>query len=202
MARAEVAKSAGRLAGISNLLIVVAASLALGGVVLPLGSGSPAPSADAYAGHAIGQPDRLVVPSLHIKAPVSTIEIGPDGTLTPPSDVDTVGWWKRSAPAGARRGQVLITGHTVHVGDGAMDHIGQVKRGAQVRVDSGRRSVLYRVTKTMVLSKAQVTSRAKRLFGQDHGGGQLVLVTCTDWNGSGYDSNVIVLATPERTLTR
>lgn len=202
MAGPEHAKATSRLAGISNLLIVAAATLALGGVVLPLGTGSSAPSAAAYAGHAIGQPDRLVVPSLHIEAPVSTIEVGPDGTLSPPSDVDTVGWWKRSAPAGARRGQVLITGHTVHVGDGAMDHIGQVARGARVRVDSGRRSVLYRVTKTMVLSKAQVAHRATRLFGQDHGAGQLVLVTCTDWNGSGYDSNVVVLAVPVRTLTR
>jgi len=202
MARAEAVRTTGRLAGISNLLIAAAAILALGGVVLPLGSGSSSPSAAAYDGHAIGQPDRLVVPSLHIKASVSTIEIGPDGTLSPPADVDTVGWWKRSAPAGARRGQVLITGHTVHVGDGAMDHIGQVKRGAQVRVDSGRKSVLYRVTKKMVLSKAQVDQRANQLFGQGHGDGQLVLVTCTDWNGSGYDSNVIVLAAPVRSLTR
>ena len=202
MTRAESVRTTGRLAGISNLLIVAAATLALGGVVLPLGSGSSSESAAAYAGHAIGQPDRLVVPSLHIKASVSSIEIGPDGTLSPPADVDTVGWWKRSAPAGARRGQVLITGHTVPVGDGAMDHIGQVTRGAQVRVDSGRRSVLYRVTKKMVLSKAQVDQRANQLFGQGHGGGQLVLVTCTDWNGSGYDSNVIVLAAPVRTLTR
>jgi LPXTG-site transpeptidase (sortase) family protein len=202
MARAETLRTTGRLAGISNLLIAAAAMLALGGVVLPIGSGSSAPSAAAYAGHAIGQPDHLVVPSLHIKAPVSAIEIGSDGTLYPPADVDTVGWWKRSAPPGARHGQVLITGHTVHVGDGAMDHIGEVKRGAQVRVDSGRKSVLYRVTKTMVLSKAQVAKKANRLFGQGHGGGQLVLVTCTDYNGSGYDSNVIVLAAPVRTLTR
>jgi sortase (surface protein transpeptidase) len=83
-----------------------------------------------------------------------------------------------------------------------MDHIGQAEPGARVRVDSGRKSVLYRVTRTFVLSKAQVADRATRLFGQDHGGGQLVLVTCTDWNGSGYDSNVVVLAAPVRTLTR
>lgn len=200
MAPTEAGRATGRLAGISNVLIVAAAALALGGVVLPSGAGSP--STAAYSGHAIGQPDRLVVPSLHIDAPVSAIEMGPDGALSPPSDVDTVGWWKRSAPVGAARGQVLITGHTVHVGDGAMDHIGEAKTGARVRLDSGRKSVLYRITKTMVLSKAQIASRATRLFGQDHGGGQLVLVTCTDWNGSGYDSNVVVLATPQRVLTR
>ena len=202
MATHHTDSAAGRLTGLSNLLITAAALLALAGVVLPAGSGSSSPSAAAYAGHAIGRPDRLVVPSLHIDAPVSTIEIGPDGTLSPPADVDTVGWWQRSAPAGARRGQVLVTGHTVHVGDGAMDHIGQAERGARVRVDSGRRSVLYRVTRTFVLSKAQVARRATELFGQQHGGGRLVLVTCTDWNGSGYDSNVIVLATPVRVLAR
>src|SRR5690349_17510002 len=115
MPRPASVEAPDRLAGLSNLLIAAAAILALGGVVLPLGSGSSSPSAAAYSGHAIGQPDRLVVPSLRIKASVSTIEIGSDGTLTPPADVDTVGWWKRSAQAGARRGQVLITGHTVHV---------------------------------------------------------------------------------------
>lgn len=201
MTRAEAVDTNGRLTGLSNLLIVAAAALALGGLLLPTGSRASSPPA-GYDGHAIGRPDRLVVPSLQIKAPVSPIEIAPDGTLSPPSDVDTVGWWERSAPPGAQRGQVLITGHTVHVGDGALDHIGQLERGARVRVDSGTKSVLYRVTRTTVLSKAQVDQRATRLFGQDHGGGRLVLVTCTDWNGSDYDSNVIVLATPVRTLTR
>src|SRR5690348_5760345 len=123
MARPVPAGETGRLAAISNLLIAAAAALALGGVVLPLGSGSSR-SAAAYAGHAIGQPDRLVVPSLKIEAPVTPIEIGTDGTLDPPADVDSVGWSQRSAPVGSRHGQVLITGHTVHVGDGAMDHIG------------------------------------------------------------------------------
>src|SRR6476646_9080717 len=99
MAGADSVNSAGRLTAISNLLIVLAGALALGGWVLPAGTGS-ASSAAVYDGHAIGRPDRLVVPSLKIDAPVSAIEMAPDGTLFPPADVDSVGWWKRSAPAG------------------------------------------------------------------------------------------------------
>jgi LPXTG-site transpeptidase (sortase) family protein len=112
--------------------------------------------------------------------------------------VDTAGWWQRSAEPGARRGQVLVTGHTVHDGDGSMDAMGGVKAGDQVRLRRGGKTALYRTTAVAVYSKAEVAEQARKLFGQNRGHGRLVLVTCTDWNGDDYESNIIVFADPVR----
>ena len=54
----------------------------------------------------------------------------------------------------------------------------------------------YAVSDVRVLSQAALARSAPGLFGQRHGGGRLVLVSCTGWNGSSYDSNVVVLARP------
>jgi hypothetical protein len=54
----------------------------------------------------------------------------------------------------------------------------------------------YAVSDVRVLSQAALARSAPRLFGQGRGAGRLVLVSCTGWNGSSYDSNVVVLARP------
>jgi LPXTG-site transpeptidase (sortase) family protein len=187
--------------GIAPLLLV-AAVLVVVGLVLPsgnaAGNGRRERTRPVVALAAIGAPDRLVVPSVGIDAPVTSIETSADGVLTPPADVDTAGWWQRSAEPGARRGQVLVTGHTVHDGDGSMDAMGGVTAGDRVRLRSGGQMALYRATDVAVYSRAEVAEQARRLFGQDRGHGRLVLVTCTDWNGEDYESNIIVFADPVR----
>ena len=67
-----------------------------------------------------------------------------------------------------------------------------------VRTDRGR--IRYAVTKVAVYSKGAVADHAERLFSQDVPG-RLVLVTCEDWDGQRYLSNVVVLATPTSALT-
>ena len=52
----------------------------------------------------------------------------------------------------------------------------------------------FRTTDVRTLTQEQVAARAKRLFGQEDGSGELVLVTCTDWDGSAWRSNIIVRA--------
>lgn len=140
--------------------------------------------------------DALVVPSLDLTAPIVPIEMNKQGVLSPPADVDTVGWWQRSAEPGADRGQTLITGHSVRLGDGAMDRIGELDPGDRVRVRSDGRTVTYRATEVVVYSRAEVAANAQELFGQDRQHGRLVLVTCTDWDGHAYRSNIIVFADP------
>lgn len=188
--------------GLALPLLLLAAGLVVVGLVMPSGQahgdGRHPRGRLVAALSAIGTPDRLVVPSVGINAPVAPIEMSPEGVLTPPADVDSTGWWRRSAQPGARSGQVLVTGHAVHDGDGAMDDIGEVHAGDRVRLRSGGKTALYRTTSVAVLSKAEVAERARTLFGQDRGHGRLVLVTCTDWNGEDYESNVIVLAEPVR----
>jgi LPXTG-site transpeptidase (sortase) family protein len=197
---ADAPSSRDRLSAGPAALVAVAVALVIGLVSHDApAEKTPTSKPAAYAGEAIGRPDRVVVPSLDIAAPIVPIEVDPDGVLLPPADVDTVGWWQRSARPGSRSGQVLVTGHTVQDGDGAMDTIGRLEPDDRVRIHSGRRAAVYRVTGVEVLSRAQVADRAQRLFGQQRGGGRLVLVTCTDWNGESYESNVVVFAEPVRT---
>ncbi|MFI2706233.1 class F sortase, partial [Nocardioides sp. CER28] len=114
----------------------------------------------------------------------------------PPRDYREVGWWQTSARPGAARGQTVITGHTVHTGGASMNRLGKLTAGDFVDVISQRGRMRYVVQRTKVYSKAAVARHAQDLFGQDHGRGRLVLVTCTDWNGVTYESNVVVVAKP------
>ena len=54
----------------------------------------------------------------------------------------------------------------------------------------------YGVRRVQVLGQAALAKASVRLFGQRDGSGRLLLVSCTDWNGASYDSNVVVLAAP------
>jgi LPXTG-site transpeptidase (sortase) family protein len=141
---------------------------------------------------AAGRPNRLVVPKLGIDAPV--IDIGVvDGTLLPPSDPQTLGWWSDGAAPGALRGGALITGHTVHTGGGAFDDLETLEAGDRVRVRTVTGVIPYVVRGVTVYRKATLARDAERVFSQTVPG-RLVLITCEDWNGSGYDSNAIVFA--------
>lgn len=205
------------------VLLALAALLATTGLALsrgedPASSGAESPSAavtgpmetesgttleraprvprEPDPGPAQGPPSQLVVPALGVQAPVVPIEMDAAGVLTPPADVNSVGWWQRSAEPGAGSGQTLITGHTVRVGDGAMDRIGELGRGSRVEVRAAGGTAAYRVTDVVTYDRAQVADRAQELFGQDRTDGRLVLVTCTDWNGEVWERNIIVLAQP------
>jgi hypothetical protein len=46
-----------------------------------------------------------------------------------------------------------------------------------------------------VYGKGRIATDARRLFSQ-RVAGRLVLLTCADWNGAQYLSNVVVTATP------
>lgn len=178
--------------GIWVAVLVLASGLAITGAVLPEGGSA----ARSYVAPAPAQPVRLRIPSLDVVAPVVPIGMLPGRVLQPPADPLEVGWWDVSARAGARRGQTVITGHTVHTGGGALDRVPSLEKGARVLVVSRKGTVRYRVTAVRVLSRAALAEQAQALFGQDRGRGRLVLVTCTDWNGSTFDSNVVVLARP------
>ena len=141
-----------------------------------------------------GAPERLEVPSLGIAAPI--IPIGaPGGVLTPPSDPQTLGWWADGARPGARLGSALVTGHTVHAGGGAMDDLELIDDGARVWMTTDRGRIGYDVRTVVVLGKGELAEHAERIFDQQVRG-RLVLITCEDWNGVEYLSNVVVTATP------
>jgi LPXTG-site transpeptidase (sortase) family protein len=139
-------------------------------------------------------PRVIVVPSLGVRAPVLGIRTE-DGALTPPSDPQEVGWWSGGSRPGAATGAAVITGHTVHTGGGAFDDLETLTRGDRVVVGAAHRQVAYEVASVQVLSKSELARRSASLFSRS-GPGRLVLVTCEDWDGTGYLSNVVVTARP------
>ena len=142
-----------------------------------------------------GPPVRVVVPALHVDVPV--VPIGaPGGVLLPPSDPQVLGWWRDGAVPGAALGGALITGHTVHTGGGALDHLQTLSRGDTVVVRTTKGPLHYVVTGVTNYRKAALARDAQRVFSQTVPG-RLVLITCADWNGHLYLSNTVVFA--ERT---
>ena len=179
-----------RLRALTSALGVLALGMVLLGVVLPNGDDDGYTSLDPAA------PVRLSVPSLDIRAPVNAIEVGDDRVLDPPADVLDVGWWDASALPGQATGSTVIAGHTVNTGGGSLDRLADVRRGAVVDVLTRNGVMRYEVRRTKIYDKEQLARNAVRVFGQDAGDGRLVLVSCADWDGTAYDSNVVVYADP------
>lgn len=182
------------LRGLHSGLIAFCAVMVVAGIVLPSGSATPDIDLPPAA------PVRLAVPSIDLRAAVIPIEVDTEGVLDPPEDVDTVGWWKRSARPGDGSGQTVLTGHTVHNGGGVMSRVGELGQGSRVRVHTSEGTMIYRVTRTEVLSQSQLAERSEALFGQGRRDGRLVLVTCTDWVDGTYTSNIVIFAQPLRAI--
>lgn len=149
-----------------------------------------------------GVPDRIRIPTLGVDAPVDPIAAS-GGTLRPPADPDRVGWWASGARPGGRRGAALLTGHSVSNGDGALDHLSDLRPDALVELhleagprDEAKRLVSYRVESVTPYDREDLARHAGRLFAT-HGRPSLVLVTCIDFDGTSYQGNVVVVAHPE-----
>jgi LPXTG-site transpeptidase (sortase) family protein len=136
----------------------------------------------------------LVVPAIGVQAPVTPIRTE-DAALTPPSDPQQVGWWSGGARAGAAEGAAVVTGHTVHTGGGAFDDLDALAPGDRVLVRSASDDLAYRVASVRVLSRDELARRSAEVFGRT-GPPRLVLITCEDWDGTEYRSNVVVTAKP------
>jgi LPXTG-site transpeptidase (sortase) family protein len=141
-----------------------------------------------------GRPTSISIPQLNVTAPVVSIK-AVHAALTPPSDASTVGWWSGGVQPGAARGSAIITGHTVHNGGGAFDDLEQLVPGSVVQVATVRGPLRYKVMTVTTYRKATLAKRAAQVFDQGVPG-RLVLVTCEDWNGQIYLSNVVVVAVP------
>jgi LPXTG-site transpeptidase (sortase) family protein len=157
---------------------------------------SAAPAGPMRAPWRPGAPRLVRIPVLAVSAPVVPVQ-APGRTLVPPSDPQRLGWWADGARPGAARGSALITGHTVHTGGGALDDLEDLGRGDAVVVRTDRGVVRYAVDRVRVYSKGRIARDAAALFSQQVPG-RLVLITCEDWDGVRYLSNVVVTATPHR----
>ncbi len=139
--------------------------------------------------------DALIIPDIDLDAPLLTIQMHGE-VLTPPSDTDAVGWWDGSAKPGARSGRTIVTGHTVHTGGGVMNRLAEVDEGDKVQVRIDGEMLRFEATKVETYPREYVDTHAEQLLGQKRGDNQLVLITCADWEGTEYQSNVFVYAKP------
>ncbi len=181
--------------GFGTGLVVLCGLLLAVGFLLPSGPGEPErpgfrPMSAAAA------PVRLVVPALDIRAPITPIEVNGARVLDPPRNARDIGWWQRSARPGADVGQTVLTGHTVHTGGGVLDDLASLRRGQRVKVVTAEGTMVYRTTRVVTWTKAELADRAEQLFGQERDRERLVLVTCSGWDGREYDSNVVAFAVP------
>ncbi|MBF4163478.1 class F sortase [Nocardioides sp. CBS4Y-1] len=174
------------------MLLVLSGGLVVGGVVIPADPGPPQP---AYGSLSPSDPVRLEVPRLKVRAPIVPIQVT-NAVLDPPADVLDVGWWAASAKPGSGEGSTVIAGHTVHTGGGSLDDLPEVKRNDVIDVVTERGTMRYAVMRRKIYDKEALAREAAGVFGQDHGNGRLVLISCTDWDGAAYESNVVVYAAP------
>jgi LPXTG-site transpeptidase (sortase) family protein len=147
-----------------------------------------------YAERLSGDPDRLRIPALGVDAPVLAVE-APDRVLVPPRDPQRLGWWSQGARPGAATGSALVVGHTVHRGGGALDDLETLAAGDRMTVHAAGGDLAYEVRSVRVYDKGRIARDAGRLFSQGVDG-RLVVLTCEDWDGQGYRSNVVVVAEP------
>ncbi len=182
-----------RIGGWTTVLLVLCALLAAAGFLLPSSDAKPAGYRN-MAGPA--KPVRLVVPALKIRAPIRPIEVNDRQVLDPPRNPRDIGWWQRSARPGTARGQTVLTGHTVHTGGGVMDDLANLRKGQRIKVVTPKGTMEYTTTKVVTWTKDQLAKRAVSIFAQERRDERLVLITCSQWTGSYYKSNVVVFAKP------
>jgi LPXTG-site transpeptidase (sortase) family protein len=185
-----------RTASWTTVMLVISALLVTAGFLLPSPDAEPAAAPGYRAMAAPAKPVRLVVPSLRIRAPILPIEVNDRQVLDPPRNPRDIGWWQRSARPGAAQGQTVLTGHTVHTGGGVMDDLGRLRSGQLVKVVTPRGTMEYTTTKVVTWTKEQLAERAVDIFAQERSDERLVLITCSQWTGSSYRSNIVVFAKP------
>jgi LPXTG-site transpeptidase (sortase) family protein len=162
---------------------------------------SPEPTAiqsESIAVHAGGieGPYNLRIPRIGVDAPVVPIQSNEERILEPPRDPGVAGWWSDGAAPGEPKGSAVLVGHTVrNKGGGVFDDIGDLTRGDAIKVEGSDSTLTYRVQSIDVLSKEEVARKAEEIFAQT-GAGRLVIITCGDWDGTAWRSNVVTIAAP------
>jgi LPXTG-site transpeptidase (sortase) family protein len=138
----------------------------------------------------------LRIPQIGVDAPVVPIKSNEDRVLEPPRDPNIAGWWSEGAAPGEPRGSAVLVGHAVrNDGGGVFDDLGDLSRGDAIKVVGSDSALTYRVRSVNVLSKDALARNAEEIFAQT-GAGRLVIISCEDWDGTAWRSNVVTIAAP------
>lgn len=146
-------------------------------------------------GAAQDRPYALRIDSIGVDTAVVAIESSTGGVLEPPDDATLAGWWSQGAEVGEDAGSAVIVGHSASIGGGVFDAVGELESGDLIEIDGGTQTFIYRVGSTEVVSKDEFPGEAGRIFDQDVDG-RLVLITCVDWDGTSWRSNIVTIAVP------
>lgn len=141
-----------------------------------------------------GVPLTLAVPLLQVESRVVPIS-GNSGALLPPSDPQKIGWWMQGPKPGSSEGTAVLTGHTVHFGGGAFDHLSFLKVGNHFTITTDHGSIRYVIVHLHKYETGELSRKAATLF-QLTGPPRVLLVTCSGWNGHIYLENTVVTGVP------
>ena len=141
-------------------------------------------------------PYTLRIPRIGLDARVVPVQSNEERILEPPRDPGVAGSWSSGAAPGASQGSAVVIGHTVRNRNGGVfDDIRNLSRGDAIQVEGSGATLTYRVQSIGVLSKDEVARDAEEIFAQ-RGPGRLVLITCDDWDGKVWRSNIVTVAAP------
>lgn len=140
-------------------------------------------------------PYTVRIPRIGVDAPVISIHVNDDRVLVPPRELSVVGWWSEGAVPGAARGSAVLVGHSARAGGGVFDDVGELQPGDTIEVLGASDALSYAVESTEVLSKEDLARNAEEIFDQE-GQGRLVVITCEDFDGTAWRSNIVTIASP------
>lgn len=157
-----------------------------------------APASERTPAAAAGSGFTVQVPSLNIDAAAAPVGSS-GGTMTIPTDVSKLGWYKSSSQVQDMVGSIIVAGHvaTNSGKPGAFSELRKVSVGDKIKTVQGSEVITWVVTSQATYSRDKALPSA--LF--DHKGPvELRLVTCTNKitypDGSfHYRDNLVVSAT-------
>jgi LPXTG-site transpeptidase (sortase) family protein len=161
----------------------------------PAPSEEPAGEPARSAAGPIQQPFSVQIPRIGVNAPVIAIQVGADRVLMPPRELSVVGWWSEGAAPGGTAGSAVLVGHSSRAGGGVFDQVGDLRRGDVIEVSGSNGTLSYQLESIEVLSKEDVARNAEQIFDQSVAG-RLVVITCEDFDGTTWRSNIVAIATP------
>jgi LPXTG-site transpeptidase (sortase) family protein len=159
-------------------------------VETPAEEPDPAPQAEP-----LDEPYTVRIPRIGVDAPVVSIHVNDDRVLVPPRELSVVGWWSEGAAPGAARGSAVLVGHSARAGGGVFDEVGELQPGDTIEVLGTNDALTYAVESVEVLSKEDLARNAEEIFDQG-GRGRLVVITCEDFDGTSWRSNIVTIASP------
>jgi LPXTG-site transpeptidase (sortase) family protein len=90
-----------------------------------------------FSESASGLPDRLVIPSIKVSAPIEYVGIAKSGNMAVPFSYKNVGWY-RYGPKPGEQGSAVIAGHLDNgiAQPAVFNELGRLKRGDEVYIET------------------------------------------------------------------